>query len=80
MNALQFSQCQDAQTPNSSFKTAKIHNAYIQNAQFQNAQFQNTQFCCIATSSYNMRNKKYCKIAEQFNMATAFFILLFPSA
>jgi hypothetical protein len=50
------------ETKTASFKTAKIHNVYLQNSQCQNA-----QFCCIATSSWYMRTKKYYSlIAEKF--------------
>jgi hypothetical protein len=53
---IQFSQCQDAQTPNKPVS---------KQPKFTMPTFKTPSFvvsrCCI-----NMRNKKYCKIAEQF--------------
>jgi hypothetical protein len=67
---IQFSQCQDAQTANMpvskqptfimpTFKTASVKNASF----------------VVSRLIVNMRTKKYCKLAEQFNMATAFLTI-----
>jgi hypothetical protein len=67
---IQFSQCQDAQTPNMpvskqptfimpTFKTASVKNASF----------------VVSQIVVNMRTKKYCNIAKQFNMATAFLTI-----
>jgi hypothetical protein len=62
---IQFSQCQDAQTPN---KPVSKQPTFIMPT------FKTPSFV-VSRLVLNMRNKKYCNIAEQFNMATVFLAI-----
>jgi hypothetical protein len=67
---IQFSQCQDAQTPKQPVsKQSKFIMPTFKTASVKNASF------VVSRLVLNMRNKKYCKIAEQFNMATTFLAI-----
>jgi hypothetical protein len=66
---IQFSQFQDAQTPN---KPVSKQLKFIMPT-FKTPSFKMPSFV-VSRLVLNMRNKKYCKIAEQFNMAKAFLV------
>jgi hypothetical protein len=64
---IQFSQFQDAQTPN---MPVSKQPTFIMPT-FKTASVKNVSFV-VSRLVVNMRTKKYCNIAKQFNMATAF--------
>jgi hypothetical protein len=67
---IQFSQCQDAQTPNMPFlKQPTFIMPTFKTASVKNASF------VVSRLVVKMRTKKYCNIAKQFNMATAFLAI-----
>jgi hypothetical protein len=68
---IQFSQCQDAQTPN---MPVSKQPTFIMPNTFKTASVKNASFVVLRLV-VNMRTKKYCKIAEQFNMATGFLTI-----
>jgi hypothetical protein len=68
---IQLSQCQDAQTPN---KPVSKQPKFIFKPTFKTASVKNASFV-VSRLVLNMRNEKYCKIAEHFNVATAFLAI-----
>jgi hypothetical protein len=67
---IQFSHCQDAQTPN---MPVSKQPTFIM-PPFKTASVKNASFV-VSRLVVNMRTKKYCNIAKQFNMVTAFLAI-----